>query len=110
MDFLNENAILRIIDNALVEDIGEGDHTSIATVPPQARGKAKLLVKDTGILAGVELASLIFHRVDPALQLEILIEDGSAVVPGQIAIHVSGSSRSILSSERLVLNFMQRMS
>lgn len=110
MDFLNENAILRIVDNALIEDIGDGDHTSLATVPPQARGKAKLLVKDTGILAGVELASLIFHRVDPALQLEILIEDGSAVVPGQIAIHVSGSSRSILSSERLVLNFMQRMS
>ncbi len=110
MDYLTEEAILKIVDNALIEDIGDGDHTSLATVPANATGKAKLLVKDTGVLAGVELAELIFHRVDPYLQLEILKEDGAHVVPGQIAMHVSGSSRSILSAERLVLNFMQRMS
>lgn len=110
MEFLNEDAILKIVDNALTEDIGDGDHTSLATVPKEAKGKAKLLVKDTGVLAGVELAELIFHRVDPSLVLEILIEDGAHVHPGQIVMHVSGSSRSILSAERLVLNFMQRMS
>jgi len=110
MDYLTEEAILKIIDNALLEDIGDGDHTSLATVPASAKGKAKLLVKDTGVLAGVELAQLIFHRVDPFLELEILMEDGAQVVPGQIAMHVAGSSRSILSAERLVLNFMQRMS
>lgn len=110
MDFLNEAEILRIVDNALLEDIGDGDHTSLSTVPESATGKARLLVKDNGILAGVELAKMIFHRVDPNLKLEILLEDGATIKKGDIAFYVSGSSRSILSSERLVLNFMQRMS
>lgn len=110
MDFLNQEAILRIVDNALLEDIGDGDHTSLSTVPEKAQGKARLLVKDNGILAGVELAKIIFNRVDPNLKLEVLIEDGAYVEKGQIAFYVTGSSRSILSSERLVLNFMQRMS
>lgn len=110
VDYLNEASILAIVDSALREDIGDGDHTSLATVPENATGSAKLLVKDNGILAGVELAKIIFHRVDPNLTLEVFIPDGTEVEPGQIVFHVSGSSRSILSSERLVLNFMQRMS
>lgn len=110
MDFLNQTDILRIVDNALLEDIGDGDHTSLATVPSAATGKARLIVKDHGILAGVELAQLIFHRLDPTLKLEILLRDGAVIAPGQIVLHVAGSSRSILSAERLVLNFMQRMS
>jgi len=110
MDFLNQTEILRIVDNALLEDIGDGDHTSLATVPAAARGKARLIVKDHGILAGVELAEIIFNRLDPTLKLEILLRDAAVITPGQIVLHVAGSSRSILSAERLVLNFMQRMS
>lgn len=110
MEFLNEEAILRIVDNALVEDIGDGDHTSLSTVPADATGKARLLVKDDGILAGIELAEMIFHRVDPNLKIQLLLEDGIEAKKGDIAFYVTGSSRSILSSERLVLNFMQRMS
>lgn len=110
MDLLKKEEILKIVDNALNEDIGDGDHTSLATVPENAKGKAQLIVKEDGILAGVELAEIIFHRLDPNLTLEILIRDGEAVKKGQIVLHVSGSSRSILSAERLVLNFMQRMS
>lgn len=102
--------ILEIIDFAISEDIGEGDHTSIATIPSNAKGKAKLLVKDSGILAGVELAEMIFHRIDPTMKMTVFIQDGSQVESGQVAFEVEGSSRSILSSERLVLNFMQRMS
>ncbi len=102
--------INEIIDNALLEDIGEGDHSSRSCVPEAAQGKAHLLVKEDGILAGVELAEIIFHRFDPTLKLEILLKDGTPVKKGDIAFYVSGSSRSILSTERLVLNFMQRMS
>lgn len=110
MQEFTESKILEIVDFALREDIGDGDHTSLATVPAEATGKAKLLVKDDGILAGVELAQIIFHRVDPNLEIDVLIQDGTPVKKGDIAFHVKGSSRSILSSERLVLNFMQRMS
>ncbi|MBK9190929.1 MAG: carboxylating nicotinate-nucleotide diphosphorylase [Crocinitomicaceae bacterium] len=105
-----KKTILEIIDFSIREDIGEGDHTSLATIPADAKGKAKLLVKDTGILAGIELAHLIFHRIDPTLKITVFIQDGTQVNPGEIAFEVEGSSRSILSSERLVLNFMQRMS
>lgn len=110
MDFLKETDILRIVDNALAEDLGDGDHTSLATIPENAQGKARLLIKEDGILAGVSLAEIIFHRLDPTLKLEIHLRDGALVKKGQIAFQVSGSSRSILSAERLVLNFMQRMS
>nr|WP_066759697.1 carboxylating nicotinate-nucleotide diphosphorylase [Crocinitomix algicola] len=110
MDYLKKDEILRIVDNALAEDIGDGDHTSLATVPKSARGSAKLLVKDTGVLAGVELAKTIFNRVDPELKIDVEINDGAVVSHGDIAFHVEGASQSILSSERLVLNFMQRMS
>ena len=107
---INEKDLLEIIDFALTEDVGDGDHTSLACVPKSGVGKARLLVKDNGILAGVELAKLIFHRVDPDLKIEVLIEDGTYVEFGQIAFYVTGSSLSILTAERLVLNFMQRMS
>lgn len=99
-----------IIDNALREDIGEGDHSSLSCVPQNATGKAQLIVKEAGILAGVELAERIFERFDPRLKINVLLKDGSAVEPGDIAFTVSGPSISILSTERLVLNFMQRMS
>ena len=99
-----------IIDNALREDIGDGDHSSLSCVPLNATGHAKLLIKDNGILAGVELAERIFKRFDPSLVVTILIKDGVEVKEGDIALEVSGSSRSILATERLVLNFMQRMS
>jgi len=99
-----------IIDNALREDIGDGDHSSLSCVPLTAIGHAKLLIKDNGILAGVELAERIFKRYDPSLVVTILLNDGVEVKKGDIALEVSGSSRSILATERLVLNFMQRMS
>ncbi len=99
-----------IIDNALREDIGDGDHSSLSCVPLNATGHAKLLIKDNGILAGVELAERIFKRYDPSLVVTILLNDGVEVKRGDIALEVSGSSRSILATERLVLNFMQRMS
>ena len=98
------------IDNALKEDVGDGDHTSLATIPPDTTGKAKLLVKDQGIIAGVELAEYIFHRVDKNLKLNIFIKDGTEVKPGDIVLEVEGNVISILTAERLVLNCMQRMS
>lgn len=99
-----------IIDNALREDIGEGDHSSLACVPVEGKGTARLLVKDEGIIAGVELADRILKRFDPSLEVTVFIQDGEWVKPGDIVFELKGSSRSILSTERLVLNFMQRMS
>jgi nicotinate-nucleotide pyrophosphorylase (carboxylating) len=107
---LDKKLIDLFIKNAIAEDLGDGDHTSLSTIPAAAVGKAKLLVKEDGILAGVELAMEIFNQVDPALKTEIFIPDGNAVVYGDIAFTVEGSSRSILLAERLVLNCMQRMS
>ncbi|HZY36247.1 MAG TPA: carboxylating nicotinate-nucleotide diphosphorylase [Mucilaginibacter sp.] len=98
------------IINALKEDVGDGDHTSLATIAAGAMGKAKLLVKDEGILAGVELAEEIFHLVDPHLGLTILMHDGAKIKPGDIVLEVEGDAQSILTTERLVLNCMQRMS
>jgi nicotinate-nucleotide pyrophosphorylase (carboxylating) len=106
--FQNELQIL--ISNAIREDVGDGDHSSLACIPVSAEGKAKLLVKDEGVIAGVEFAKMIFNYVDPKLQVETFIEDGAAVKYGDIVFHVSGSSQSILKAERLVLNSMQRMS
>ena len=100
----------KFIDLALEEDLGDGDHTSLACIPADAEGKAKLLVKDNGILAGVEVARAVFTKVDPELCFQVLIEDGTAVEFGNIAFYVSGSSQSILKGERLALNLMQRMS
>lgn len=99
-----------IISNAIREDVGEGDHSSLACIPFSAQGKAKLLVKQQGIIAGVEFAKRIFKFVDKDLLVETLINDGESVVEGDVVFYVSGSSQSILKSERLVLNAMQRMS
>ncbi len=99
-----------IIQNGIREDIGTGDYSSLACIPNNALGKAKLLVKDEGRIAGVEFAKMIFENVDPTLVIETFIADGMQVKPGDVVFHVSGSSQSILKSERLVLNSMQRMS
>ena len=99
-----------IIANAIREDVGDGDHSSLACIPEDARGTAKLLVKDAGIIAGVEFARQVFEYVDPGLELDIKIKDGSAVKYSDVCFYVSGLSQSILKSERLVLNAMQRMS
>ena len=99
-----------IIQNGIREDIGSGDYSSLACIPSDAKGKAKLLVKDTGIIAGVAFAKMVFQNVDPTLEVETFIVDGTSVKHGDIVFHVSGSSQSILKAERLVLNSMQRMS
>lgn len=99
-----------IIMNAIREDVGDGDHSSLACIPEAATGRAKLIVKDEGILAGIDFARQVFAYVDPGLQMEVFIQDGSAVKYGDVAFHVIGKSQSILKAERLVLNAMQRMS
>ncbi|REE82047.1 nicotinate-nucleotide pyrophosphorylase [carboxylating] [Lutibacter oceani] len=99
-----------IISNAIREDVGEGDHSSLACIPEDAMGKAKLLVKEDGIIAGVEMAKKIFEYVDADMEVETLINDGEFVSYGDIVFYVSGKSQSILKAERLVLNVMQRMS
>ncbi|KAA1244713.1 carboxylating nicotinate-nucleotide diphosphorylase [Aquimarina sp. RZ0] len=99
-----------IIANAIREDVGDGDHSSLACIPDTTTGKAKLLVKDKGILAGIDFAKKVFNYVDPTLDIEILLEDGTKVVYGDVAFYISGNSQSILKAERLVLNAMQRMS
>ncbi|MEZ0006747.1 nicotinate-nucleotide pyrophosphorylase (carboxylating) [Flavobacterium sp. 28YEA47A] len=105
-----QNELRLIIENGIREDVGDGDHSSLACIPATAQGKAKLLVKDEGIIAGVEFAKMIFHYVDKDLKVETFIQDGTPVKYGDVVFHVSGSSQSILKSERLVLNAMQRMS
>lgn len=105
-----EQELQLIIENGIREDIGPGDFSSLACIPTEAKGKAKLLVKDEGIIAGVVFAKMIFAEVDSNLMVETFINDGSAVKHGDIVFHVSGSSQSILKAERLVLNSMQRMS
>lgn len=99
-----------IIENAIREDVGDGDHSSLACIPADAIGKAKLLVKDEGVLAGVEFAKMVFAYVDADMQVEVLIEDGTPVKYGDVAFYVTGKSQSILKAERVVLNCMQRMS
>jgi len=99
-----------IILQALREDLGDGDHTSLATIPRKAMGKARLLVKENGVIAGVHIAQKVFAAVDPELQMTTFISDGTRVKKGDVAFEIEGSSISILSAERLVLNFMQRMS
>ncbi len=99
-----------IISNAIREDVGDGDHSSLACIPDSVQGKAKLLVKDQGIIAGVAFAKMVFNYVDANLKVETLIEDGAMVKYGDVVFYVEGSSQSILKAERLVLNAMQRMS
>lgn len=100
----------RLIDLAFAEDIGDGDHTTLSCIPEDAMGKSKLLIKEPGVLAGVEIAKEIFHRFDPTMQVEVMMEDGSEVKPGDVAMVVTGKVRSLLQTERLMLNVMQRMS
>jgi len=107
---LDKEFIHQFITAALSEDVGDGDHTSLATIEAGTQGKAKLIVKDTGILAGVELAKEIFYIVDPDLKLQVFLNDGAEVKPKDIAFEVEGNAQSILKAERLVLNCMQRMS
>ncbi len=102
--------IQNFIKNAIAEDVGDGDHTSLSTIPINTQGKAKLLVKEDGILAGIELAEAIFAEIDSQLRMKVLIKDGEKVKTGDIAFTVEGSTHSILLAERLVLNCMQRMS
>lgn len=108
--YITEDFLKQFIASALKEDLGDGDHSSLAAIRPDATSRARLLVKDTGILAGVEMAWKIFHAVDKDLRVDVQLTDGSEIKTGDIALTVSGASRSILASERLVLNVMQRMS
>ena len=107
---MDKQLIDLFIKNAIAEDLGDGDHTSLSTIPSGSTGKAKLLIKEQGILAGVTLAQEIFSHIDPTLHTEIFLKDGSTVNYGDIAFTVAGSAHSILLAERLVLNCMQRMS
>lgn len=105
-----EKEIELIIANALREDVGDGDHSSLACIPANAMGEAKLLVKDRGYIAGVAFAQRVFHAVDPEMEVRVEIEDGAPVKQGDVVLFVKGRSQSILKAERLVLNAMQRMS
>ena len=100
----------RLIDLSFAEDIGDGDHTTLCCIPEDAMGKSHLLIKEDGILAGVEVAKEVFHRFDPTMQVEVLMQDGTRVKKGDIAMIVTGKTRSLLQTERLMLNIMQRMS
>jgi nicotinate-nucleotide pyrophosphorylase (carboxylating) len=110
LPYLTQAALSEFIQTALAEDIGDGDHSSLASIPPNEICKARLIIKDEGILAGMRLAEKIFAFADPCLQVELLIPDATTVKFGDIGLVVSGSARSILKTERLVLNCMQRMS
>jgi nicotinate-nucleotide pyrophosphorylase (carboxylating) len=106
-----EDRILReFILRSLAEDIGDGDHTSLASIPKNANGKAKLLIKEKGVLAGIRIAGELFSFIDKDLDLEVILKDGVNVLSGDIAFYISGRQHSILKAERLVLNIMQRMS
>jgi len=108
--YINSKNISHFITEALKEDIGDGDHSTLAAVPAGVKKKARLLVKEDCLLAGVEMARMIFHHYDETLQIEVFIHDGEMAKKGQEAFHVTGSAQSILTTERLVLNTMQRMS
>ena len=110
LPYLSDDAIARFITSALQEDVGDGDHSSLASIPHDLQHRARLLIKDDGILAGVVLAQHIFKQVDPALKMDIKIQDGTEVSYGEVGFFVEGPARSILTAERLVLNCMQRMS
>ena len=100
----------RLIDLAFAEDIGDGDHTTLCCIPQDAMGKSTLLIKEEGILAGVEIAKEVFRRFDPEMKVEVLMQDGTRVKPGDVAMIVTGRVQSLLQTERLMLNILQRMS
>lgn len=99
-----------LLDLAFAEDIGDGDHTTLSTIPADAMGRSRLLIKEEGVLAGVEVARRVLEKVDPSLKMDVRIADGSQVVPGDVAFYVEGPIRSLLIAERTMLNIMQRMS
>ncbi|GAB3007051.1 carboxylating nicotinate-nucleotide diphosphorylase [Cyclobacterium sediminis] len=109
-DYITAEGLNQFIDAALKEDVGVGDHSTLASVPSNQQGKASLLIKEKGIIAGLTLAKRIFNHYDPNLEVDLLMKDGDAVNHGDIGLTVSGSAQSILTTERLVLNCMQRMS
>ena len=100
----------RLIELAFAEDIGDGDHTTLCCIPPDALGESKLLIKEAGVFAGAHIAELVFHRFDPDLQVELHAQDGARVKPGDIVMSVRGRVQSLLQTERLMLNILQRMS
>ena len=108
--YLSKAQVNKFIKNALKEDVGDGDHTSNGSIPADDQSKANLLVKESGIIAGIELSKSIFENIDPSLQVEYLVKDGDAVSNGEIGFHLQGNTRNILKAERLVLNCLQRMS
>lgn len=110
IDYLTQEAINQFIDAALKEDCGDGDHSTLAAIPADLFQEAELRIKGDGVIAGLELAQWIFHRLDPSLEVEFLKKDGDEVLEGDIGLIVKGKAQSILSTERLVLNCMQRMS
>ncbi len=105
-----EHLIDKLIDLAFAEDIGEGDHTTLCSIPSSDIGKVSLVIKEQGILAGVDVAIKVFHKLDPQLKIDVLIKDGSSVKPKDVVFTVEGKVQSILQAERLMLNIMQRMS
>lgn len=109
-NYLQKPAIEHFIDEAIREDIGEGDHSSLSSIPADAKNTARLIIKANGTIAGLDLAYMIFERIDPELKIDKFLKDGDEVKTGDIAFEVSGKSQSILTAERLVLNCMQRMS
>jgi nicotinate-nucleotide pyrophosphorylase (carboxylating) len=107
---INRDLFNAFLETTLKEDLGDGDHSSLACIPEDATGKAQLLIKDEGIIAGLQITSLIFERIDPGISLEFFLQDGDRIKPGDIGFMVSGTIQSILKSERIVLNVLQRMS
>ena len=105
-----DELIDELLDLAFAEDIGDGDHTTLCCIPDDAMGKSQLIIKEDGILAGIRIAKEVFHRFDASMQVQVLIEDGSHVKKGDVAMIVTGKVRSLLQTERLMLNIMQRMS
>jgi nicotinate-nucleotide pyrophosphorylase (carboxylating) len=108
--YINEDSLNQFINSALAEDIGDGDHSSLASIPAKAKNSAYLLMKDSGIIAGIDFAKVIFKKLDPNIEIEALVEDGEPVLRGDIIMKIHGNSRAILAGERLMLNCMQRMS
>lgn len=110
LSYLTKTALENFIRSAIIEDVGSGDHSSLAAIPSQRTNKARLIIKSPGIIAGIEMAEMIFHAIDPELQIDNLVSDGDRVASGDIGLYVHGKAQSILTAERLVLNCMQRMS
>ncbi|MDE6008412.1 MAG: nicotinate-nucleotide diphosphorylase (carboxylating), partial [Muribaculaceae bacterium] len=105
-----DKLIDQLLDLAFAEDIGDGDHTTLSTIPADAMGRSKLIIKESGVLAGVEEAEKVLHKVDPSIKITVYLKDGERVNPGDIAFIAEGPVRSLLIAERTMLNIMQRMS